>query len=213
MDNAADGTSAINGSNRAEQSLNYTFTDARPAEYNFQSTSRQSGQDPTLLSDFGRPPHWPSTVYGTLTRFSSPDRSSYGSESSRQSLRTLNTAPTRLSLVPQNIYTRLDGELRVLSNADSHFRFAKNLRQGLPVNRVPPPQPTNNFFNHQAPSPITQLANNMLLQKPMPQASPEVNLFHGLNPNRLNQLQPRRQEITPPFNLSEYLALFFPSSC
>jgi ATP-dependent DNA helicase HFM1/MER3 len=117
----------------------------------------------------------------------------------------MNIGHTRLSLVPRNIYNQQEAEPRIITNAHHHFRFAQNLRQGLPVNR-PAQQPprTNNFNSQQTQSPLTQLANNMLLQRPMPQVSPEqMNLLQGQNASRLNQLQPRRQEITPPFNLSQ----------
>jgi ATP-dependent DNA helicase HFM1/MER3 len=198
MDNATDG----HGSSRPERALNYSFNDARPTEYSSQPTSGQPDQDPMLLNDIGKLSCCVSLVYRVLNWVSLLDRGSYDSESSRKPLTTSNTAPSRLSLAPRNIHAQSGNEPRTITNADNHFRFAQNLRQGLPVNRVAPPQ-ANNFSNHQTQSPLTQLANNMLLQRPMPQASPEVNLFQGMNPSRLNQLQPRRQEITPPFNLSK----------
>ena len=204
MDNAID----ENGSSRPEQALDYVFTDARSAEYSFQSTSRQPDQDPMLLNDFGNLFHCSFPVCSMLTRISRTDRGSYGSETSRQPITTLNTGSARLSLIPRNIYAQSGSEPRAPTNAENHSRFAQNLRQGIPANHAPPLE-TNNFPNQQAPSPLTQLANNMFLQRPMPQASPEVTIFQRLSPNRLNLLQPRRQEITPPFNLSEYLTMFY----
>jgi ATP-dependent DNA helicase HFM1/MER3 len=205
MDNAVD----ENGSSSPEQALNYALTTARPAEYSFQSTSRQPDQNSKLLNDFGNLFRCSSSGCSMLTGISRTDRVSYGSESSHQPITTLNTASTRLSLVPRNIYTQPESEPKAPTNAENNFRFAHNLRQGIPANRVPPPPQTNNFPNQQVPSPLTQLANNMLLQRPVPQASPEVNLFQGHSLNRLSLLQPRRQEITPPFNLSEYPAMFY----
>lgn len=128
-----------------------------------------------------------------LTRLTAIDRGSYSIDPSHQS--------SRLSLAPRNIYNQQEAEPREPTNADHRFRFAQNLRQGLPANRASLQPPPANSSSQEAPSPLTQLANNMLLQRPMQQT------IHQ-NPNRLNELQPRRQEITPPFNLSKCLSLF-----
>jgi ATP-dependent DNA helicase HFM1/MER3 len=123
-------------------------------------------------------------------------------------LATVNTGPTRFSLANRSTYNQPDNEPRAVSNAENHFRFPQNLRRGAPANQ--PAVWMNNFNHLPAQSPFSQLATNMVLQRPVPQASPEqMNLFQGLNTNRLNQLQPRRQEITPPFNLSRWLSLLF----
>jgi len=58
-------------------------------------------------------------------------------------------------------------------------------------------------------SPMGQLTNAMLMHRSMPLAHtnpiPEVaNAYQGLLSSRLNQLQPQKQQITPPFNLSEW---------
>jgi ATP-dependent DNA helicase HFM1/MER3 len=134
------------------------------------------------------------------------DRGSFDFNSAPQPSSTLRAVPTRLSLAPQNLYSQQESEPRVLTIADNHFRFAQNLRQGLPVNRAPPSLTTVIQSNNQqqAQSPLTQLANNILLQRPMPLAGPEqASGYKGQNISRLSQLQPRRQEHTPPFNLSE----------
>ena len=121
------------------------------------------------------------------------------------------TALTRLSFAPQNTCSQQDSKPRNITNADNHFRFAQNLRHGLSMNRAPPQRPPVHNFDsqQQAQSPLTQLANNMLLQRTTLQAGPEqADSYMGKGLNRINQLQPRRQERTPPFNLSESLLPF-----
>lgn len=203
MNNAADG----NASSKPEQALNYAFVGDGLPESSFQSTIRQPDQDSMLLTDLCKLSSYQYQIYCVLIIFSILDRDSYSSNASHPPLATLNNVPNRLSLLPRNGYAQPGNEPRTITNPDNHFRFARNLRQGLPVNNaLPQPAPMmNDFSNQQGLSPLTQLANNMLLQRPMPLTSPEVNFFHGVNPSRLKQLQPRRQESTPPFNLSKVL--------
>jgi hypothetical protein len=137
-------------------------------------------------------------------------RSSFNYEPSRQQMSTI---PGRLSLTPRNIYNQQDREPRTITNADNHFSFAQNLRQGLSVNQAPP-RLLNNMQQY---SPISQLASNMLMQRqmqmPILQDTPDpVNVFQGLHPNRLNPLQPQRQQVTPPFNLSKHCILLSANS-
>lgn len=131
------------------------------------------------------------------------------------------TGSNRLSFAPRNICHQPGQEHRTLSNVDNHFRFSQNLREGVPINPAPPrpnnaqrlapmEQQRNNLFsqqlnNAQSLDPIDQLANAMLLQKSMPHSQAEsqrANFFQGSHPSRINQLQPQRQQVTPPFNLS-----------
>jgi ATP-dependent DNA helicase HFM1/MER3 len=131
------------------------------------------------------------------------------------------TGANRLSLAPRNIYHQSNQEPRTLSNADKHFRFAHNLREGVPVSHAPPRannmqglgpmrQQRNDLFSQQPSSlqsldRINQLSNAILMQKSMSpsQTKPEpANFFQGLPPNRINQLPPQRQQVTPLFNLS-----------
>lgn len=215
------------GQNRSGQSLNYPFGDARPAECGLETAPRLN-DDPMLLNELGKFLLLDFyKLWAQLMSFAEPDRGSYVFESSRQPSATSSmvpvldrgtynfdfaqqpstasgTAPTRLSLAPQGKHNRKESEPRVLTNADNHFRFAQNLRQGVPMNRAPPPPPVSNSIDQQqAQSPLTQLVNSMLLERPISQARPEqMNHFHSQNHSKLSQLQPRRQEITPPFNLS-----------
>ncbi|KAG0648723.1 hfm1 [Hyphodiscus hymeniophilus] len=220
MDNA----SRSNSHNRSEQ---YAFED-HSAEYQAQSAPRQY-EDPMLLGSFGVDSSRKSNALISI-----PDRASYTFQSSRQPSTAASTASgrsphifnsprqpstitdstsTRLSLVPQNLYNQQENEPTVITNADNHFRFTQNLRHGLSINRVPPPSlPITNFDDQQqAQSPLTQLANNMFSQRITSHAGPEhPNIYKSQRLGRLSQLQPRRQEATPPFNLSGFA--FSPSA-
>jgi ATP-dependent DNA helicase HFM1/MER3 len=125
-------------------------------------------------------------------------------DSPRPPLPVPSTGPTRLSIAPRGLYNQPEREPRTITNADNYFRFAQNLRQGVPLNQQPPPRPA---IIQQADS-ISQLANAMLLPRQLPQAHPEpepepLNFFQPLQPRFPNPLQPQKQQITPPFNLSK----------
>lgn len=45
--------------------------------------------------------------------------------------------PPRLSLAPRITYNQPKSPTKVITNADNHFRFAQNLRQGMPLNHPP----------------------------------------------------------------------------
>jgi len=132
------------------------------------------------------------------------------------------TGSSRLSLAPRKVYSEHAQEPRVLSNANNHFRYALNLREGLPINpasarpdrmqaSVQSGQQRNAFSlqpnNTQPRSGINDLANTLLIQKSMPpsQPDPEPNFFHAHQASRINQLQPQKQQVTPPFNLCMYV--------
>jgi ATP-dependent DNA helicase HFM1/MER3 len=125
-------------------------------------------------------------------------------DSPRPPLPAPSTGPARLSIAPRGLYNQSEGEPRTITNADNHFRFAQNLRQGVPLDQQPLPRPA---IIQQADS-ISQLANAMLLPRQRPQARPELepeplNFFQPLQPRFPNPLQPQKQQITPPFNLSK----------
>jgi len=129
-----------------------------------------------------------------------PARKSYNHEPPRQPMIAPSTGLPRLSLAPRSIYHQQDREPRAMTNADHHFKFAQNLRQGVPMN----PTPARVHSNMQMQSPISQLATNMFLQKPMPILAPEpMDYFHGIHQDRHNRVQSGKQQATPPFNLSE----------
>ena len=112
----------------------------------------------------------------------------------------------RISLPTRHSYTEDTNGPRAVANPDNHLGFSQHLRQSQ--QRVTDTQPLQ--------SPISQLATNMVFQRVMPprasvrkSSGPQQNtaepasLFQGMNPDRFNQLQPAKQQITPPFNLSE----------
>lgn len=138
------------------------------------------------------------------------------------------TVPGRLSLAPRNMYNQAEAEPRTISNAENHFRFTQNLRQGAPLKQFSPtdtssysfdarPQYlTNRMYQNQdsltTQSPMTRLADAMLLNKtvvPRQLHRPAVDhesaaksYLKNLNSMRFNQSQPQKQQVTPPFNLS-----------
>ncbi|KAI6709517.1 hypothetical protein JHW43_007968 [Diplocarpon mali] len=177
----------------------------------------------------------------------------YGLDSSdtRQQLQAPITNRTRLSL-PRSMYNRPEPqperELRILSNADNHFRFSQNLRSGLPLIKAPSRQK-----NTHSTDPVSPLVTAMLMQQKIPlkqqsssslhhdilfrevsaklkgvpsldtARSPAIgmpippsmvtrqsnlsqpNFLEGMHGHRLNHLQLQKQQITPPFNLSDFV--------
>ena len=86
-----------------------------------------------------------------------------------------------------------------MMNADQHFKFTQNLRQGLLVIREAPI--TNNT---QAEIALDQLATNIFLQNPMPQHIPEpVGMSRNVHDSRINDLEPQMQQVTQPFNFGK----------
>ncbi|CZS95956.1 related to ATP-dependent DNA helicase [Rhynchosporium agropyri] len=159
------------------------------------------------------------------------------------------TGRTRLSLAPPSMYNQPEREPRMITNADNHFRFTQNLRNGVSLSQALPRQ-----FSMQSTDPISPLATAMLTQQPMSlrQAQPaqsinwdlqliqrparreivrpteplglsptdilaqnctlqrqphsdNADIFQGLPDSRLKQLQPQKQQVTPPFNLNGFI--------
>jgi hypothetical protein len=137
----------------------------------------------------------------------------------------------RITLPPQNIYSQQAETSNYISNANNRFMVARNLRGGVPIHPTPVsastasqqpgtnPRYQNNMLyqrqrNQNEASPMTQLADAMLLDIPMqlpsrqPQEShsmPEQgNFFQNLQGSGLNRLQSQKQQITPPFNPSKF---------
>lgn len=109
---------------------------------------------------------------------------------------------SRLSIPPRNIYQPQEEDI---TTADQHFRFGQNLRCGKPANQ---PQTIPDAFPAQ--SPLSQLATNMLLPERAAQSALQLmNDFQSVQHDNYNQLQPRKQQITPPFNLSKYQKQLF----
>jgi hypothetical protein len=200
-----DNATGLDAQKRPAPAFNFPAMETRAAEWSFRPAPRQSMQEPKLFNDYGQYLFLLHSLEAYLTIITILGRDPYGYESP-EALVAPSTTTTRLSLAPRNIYNQQgERESRAITNADHHFRFAQNLRQGLPVSR--PPQTTSNT---QAQSPLSQLATSMLLQRPIPETSPEhTSIFHGLRSNRLHKLQPQRQQVTPPFNLSKLCHLQF----
>ncbi|KAH8599771.1 Sec63 Brl domain-containing protein [Bisporella sp. PMI_857] len=111
--------------------------------------------------------------------------------------------PARISLGPRPTYNQRDQEPRAMISTDHQFKFTQNLRQGLPLNQtqmeVASMQTTQ--------SPLSRLATNMLLPRSVPQSNiASENYIQGVQQERLAQLQPPKQQITPPFNLTPPMA-------
>ena len=192
--------------NQGSSGLNTASVEPQSADWRFGPAPRKSGQETAAFSDFGQIISTSHQLHET-NKLHLQGRSSFNYEPSHHPLSNASTIPARISLVPRSIYNKPHREPRTITNADNHFRFAQNLRQGLPVNQAAPR--SNNMQQY---SPISQLANNMLMQRPMqmpvPQDTPDpADAFAELHPSRINQLQPQRQQVTPPFNLSKYSTL------
>jgi len=128
-----------------------------------------------------------------------------------QHLARQSTALNRLSLAPRNIYTQHQNEPQVLNNINNHFTLPQSTRESLPFNR----SITQRHNTAHPGSTIDSLANAMLMQssvsqrgsrQPMPPVQyleqDSNNLFGSVSSANLSQLQPQKQQITPPFNLS-----------
>jgi hypothetical protein len=124
----------------------------------------------------------------------------YAHDTSLRPSQASSTVPSRFSLSSRSIYNQQDREPRSMANADNHLKLVQNLRQGVPINQ-------HRIDKTQMDSPITQLATNMLLQRPMPMpatASEPLHFLQNRHHDRLLQLQPAKQQLTPPFNLSKF---------
>jgi ATP-dependent DNA helicase HFM1/MER3 len=134
---------------------------------------------------------------------------------------------SRISLAPRSIYNHSDREPRTLNNGNNHFGFAQNLHEGRAINPAPPKQhqlqppgpiapQRNPLFSQQQTEPqprdsIDQLANAMLMQNSIPPLHTKPapsNFFHRRQPSVINQLQPQKPQVTPPFNLSRHSISF-----
>ncbi|KAH8672679.1 hypothetical protein BGZ60DRAFT_429997 [Tricladium varicosporioides] len=110
---------------------------------------------------------------------------------------------------------------QVLDPADLHLypeiytanlpeRFAQNLRQGVPICNAPPPPRPINMSNMPLSDQSDQLENSMLMpphtfQKfQVRNEPPSTNHYQQPQGRTANPLQPQKQQITPPFNLSGF---------
>ena len=125
-------------------------------------------------------------------------RDSYSFEPRSESVAPRRTT-SRLSLTPWSSQRRQERGQSSMMNADQHFRFTQNLRQGLPVIREAPIT-----HNTQAEIVLDQLATNILLQNPMPQHITEpAGMSRNVHDSRINDLEPQMQQVTQPFNFGK----------
>jgi len=219
VDNAA----GLNNNRAQEEDFTYVSKERQPVDWSFRAGPVRPPQEHISFNEFGQLP----SAYCALSayKFSTSDRVPL--DGPYHTHRPPFAGSNRVSLAPRNIYNQPDQEPRTLSNADNHFRFTQNLREGAPMNpALPRPnmmqqsEPTapqrNNLFSQRHPNSqsldsIDHLANAMLIQKPVPSLQTEPappNFFHRRHPSGINQLQPQRQQVTPPFNLSKSSATF-----
>ncbi|KAE9373450.1 P-loop containing nucleoside triphosphate hydrolase protein [Stipitochalara longipes BDJ] len=215
-----DNATGMYSNDSQEQDYGFSSRETHSTDWIFGSGPLQPPQDHASFNDFGQL-HF--IYYKLLTDKCSisggiPFDAPYHTHAA-----TL-AGSNRVSLAPLSIYNHPNQQPRTLSNADNHFRSAQNLREGRPINVAPlrpsqiqqpepmPPRRTPLFPQQQTiPQPrdsIYQLANAMLMQNSMPslQTQPTPpNFFHHRQPSRTNQLQPKKQQITPPLNLSGFV--------
>lgn len=176
--------------------------------WNFQPGSRHSAPGPASYPEDGEhciPPICWSTF---LTGFTSagPSTFGFGFGPARPSPGPPSASNHgRVSLPPRSSYG-LQSEPRAFSNTDTHVRFTQDLHHNIPFNQ-PSSRPSN--FLQQSPD---SLINNMLhhgsLQMSTRVCSPTQvfgvpQLPASTRVRQIQQLQPSRQQVTPPFNLSK----------
>ncbi|RDL39659.1 uncharacterized protein BP5553_03999 [Venustampulla echinocandica] len=113
------------------------------------------------------------------------------------------THTERISLGPRNLSSRLDTESRTINNHNDHFKFTQNLRQDMPFGQGPLLRPSN------APpvDRLDQLVGSMLMQSQIARSDYEpepITFSRQSQAYTSNPLQPQKQQVTPPFNLSDF---------
>jgi hypothetical protein len=218
-----DNATGMNNNKAQEGEFTYFSEERQPVDWSFRAGPVRPPQEHTSFNEFGQLP----SSYCALSpyKFSTSDRVPL--DGPYHTHPPPFTGSNRVSLAPRNIYNQPDQEPRTLSNADNHFRFTQNLREGAPMNPALPrpnmmqqseptaPQRSTLFSqrhpNSQSLDSIDHLANAMWIQKSVPPLQTEPappNFFHRRHPSGINRLQPQRQQVTPPFNLSKSLATF-----
>ena len=215
-----DNATGMNSKGSQEGNFTYASEKQPSAGWGFRPGPRHHAQEPSSFNDFG----WLHLFVSNLT---ADDLSTSGRvpfDAPYHSHPAPLTGSNRLSLAPRKNYNQPEQESRILINADNHFRFAQNLREGVPINPAPP---RTNLMQHLGPTvqrsaelfrpqttsqpldSIDQLANAMLMRKSMPPVQADAapaKCFHGhgIQPSTVNQLQPQIEQVTPPYNLSKF---------
>jgi ATP-dependent DNA helicase HFM1/MER3 len=214
-----DNATGMNSKGSQEGNFTYASEEQASAGWGFGPGPRHQAQEPSSFNDFG----WLHLFASNLTAddFSTSGRVPF--DAPYHSHPAPLTGSNRLSLAPRKMYNQPEQKPKIIINADNHFRFAQNLREGVPINPAPPRtnlmqhlrptvQRSAPHFQSQATSQpldsIDQLANAMLMRKsmpPMPTDAAPAKFFysHGIQPSTVNQLQSQKQQVTPPYNLSK----------
>ncbi|ESZ95176.1 hypothetical protein SBOR_4440 [Sclerotinia borealis F-4128] len=176
------------------------------------------GQDTIVRTSYSIPGHDPLSGYLSRPSFELPQplqRLTYPTTSNGNGQGRL-SLPRFPSLIDSQAESNSLGELnktRVLANADHHFNKAQIL-QDIELKSKPRSRPAHlsNSGLGEGHSPLTQLANNMILQTSMSMPRPggpnppSQNIFQT-QLERPQQFQLQNQQITPPFtrnNLSAF---------
>ncbi len=212
-----DNAIGMNSSGSQKGNFTYASEEQPTAGWGFGPGPRHQAQEPSSFND----PGWSFLHVSSLNADDCSTSGRVPFDAPYHSHPAPLTASNRISLGPRKVYNKPEQEPRILINADDHFRFAQNLRKGVPMNSATPnlmqhlrPTAQRNapLFRQQITSQpldsIDQLANAMLMQNSMPPVQTDAapaNFFHGhgAQPRTINKLQNQRQQVTPPFNLSK----------
>jgi hypothetical protein len=204
-----DNASGIHHKDIERSFSNDHFDNEPPLGFTFQPAPRQHGQGSSLIREQNMQGH-----HYNGARHLSRSTSNMQELQPPAPYSTTNTQG-RLTFPPRNshAFQQADSEVfndnaasRVLTSADNYFKVLQDLDQSVPRSHPPLPRiPTSRPDQNQQPSPITQLANNMFSQTsmPMPRSNPFMsqNIFQT-ETNKIQELQPQKQQFTPPFTLS-----------
>jgi hypothetical protein len=217
-----DNATGMNNNRPKERHNTYITEWQHPVDWSFRTGLMQPTQEHAPFKELGKLP--PTNCVVSSDNISTSDRVPFGVPPH------INPPPftssNRVSLAPQNIYNLPYQDSRMLENSGNDFRFAQHLHEGAPMTRPPRPNIMQQSVisasqrsilfsqersNSQPVDSIDHLANAMLTQKLAPSLQRELtpsNSFYRRQLRRINQLQPQKQQVTPPFNLSMPPAIF-----
>lgn len=189
-------------------SINH-FSNEPSSGFTFQPAPRQHGQESSLTREQNMQTyHYNESGYLSRSTSNTQELQPPAPYSATNTQGRL-TFPPRSSHVSQQADSAVfidHAASRVLTSADNYFKVLQDLDQPVPKSHPPLSRiSTSRPGQNQQPSPITQLANNMFSQTsmPMPRSNPlrSQNIFQSQS-NKIRELQPQKQQFTPPFTLS-----------